>query len=83
MSITDSGMCDNCGRKKVELLPVFIEGRTRVGKCEYWCIECLRNRNLQNAHSKFTSLEKKSISRIHWFILPIHIPLCTNQNNHF
>ena len=45
LSITNSGLCKNCGRKKEELLPVFIEGQTSVGKCEYWCKDCLRNRS--------------------------------------
>jgi hypothetical protein len=40
-------ICKNCGRKEEEeelLFPVFIEGQTKVGKCEYWCKKCLRNR---------------------------------------
>ena len=36
--------CNNCGRKKEELFPVFIEGHTKAGECEYWCKECLMNR---------------------------------------
>ena len=37
-------ICNNCGRKKEELFPVFIEGHTKAGECEYWCKECLMNR---------------------------------------
>ncbi|MDP8941961.1 MAG: hypothetical protein M3M84_05420 [Thermoproteota archaeon] len=42
--INSSGICDNCARKSEELFPVFVEGHTRAGKCEYWCKECLMNR---------------------------------------
>jgi hypothetical protein len=44
MSLTNSGICKNCGRKREELFPVLVEGHTKDGKCEYWCKECLRNR---------------------------------------
>jgi hypothetical protein len=27
-----------------QLSPLFIEGRTPAGKCEYWCKECLANK---------------------------------------
>ncbi|MFL6359208.1 MAG: hypothetical protein ACJ71K_12410 [Nitrososphaeraceae archaeon] len=40
----NESICNNCGRKMEELFPVFIEGRTKAGKCEYWCKECLGNR---------------------------------------
>ena len=40
-----SGICNNCGRKsEEERFPVFVEGHTKAGKCEYWCKECLSNR---------------------------------------
>ena len=45
MSSTNRGLCKNCGRIKDDLYPVFIEGQTSVGKCEYWCKECLSNKN--------------------------------------
>ena len=45
MSSTNRGLCKNCGRIKDDLLPVFIEGQTSVGKCEYWCKECLIDKN--------------------------------------
>jgi hypothetical protein len=46
MTNSSSGVCNNCGRKseEEELFPVFVEGHTKAGKCEYWCKECLSNR---------------------------------------
>jgi len=38
----NSGICPKCNQYKNELFPVFIEGRTQFGKCEYLCKECLR-----------------------------------------
>jgi hypothetical protein len=41
---TKKGTCGNCNQYRNELFPVFIEGHTEVGKCEYWCKECLKNK---------------------------------------
>ena len=49
-----SGICNNCGRKREELFPVFVEDHTKPGKCEYWCKECLMNRKQPNAQSQVT-----------------------------
>ena len=41
------GACENCGQYTSELFPVFIQGRTVIGKCDYWCKACLMNRSNQ------------------------------------
>jgi len=41
--MTNSGICNNCARRREELFLVFIEGHTRVGECESWSKECLEN----------------------------------------